>query len=88
MKKKIMEVIDKSIRPYLNSHNGDIQLVGVKDGVVKVRLLGQCSNCALSRDTVKNVIETSLKLKIEQVKEVEVVDYISQDTLELAKNIE
>jgi Fe-S cluster biogenesis protein NfuA len=87
MEEKILEVIDKSIRPYLNSHNGDIQFIGVKDGVVKVRLLGQCSNCALSRDTVKNVIETSLKLKIQQVKKVEVVNYISQETLDLAKKI-
>ncbi len=87
MEEEILKVINKTIRPYLNSHNGDIQLIGIKDGVVTVRLLGQCSNCPLSRNTVKNVIETSLKLNIEKVKEVEVVDYMSQDTLDLAKKI-
>jgi Fe-S cluster biogenesis protein NfuA len=87
MNKKILKIIDKKIRPYLNSHNGDIEVMEIKDGIVKVRLLGQCSNCISTRYTMENIIESSLKSEISEVKKVELIDYISEDTLNLAKKI-
>ncbi|BAH07718.1 hypothetical protein CKR_2667 [Clostridium kluyveri NBRC 12016] len=87
MKEKILKVIDEKVRPYLNSHNGDIEVVGVKDGVVKVKLLGQCSGCISAKYTVQDIVEGSIKNEIPEIKSVEVIDYIDEDTLNMARKI-
>lgn len=87
MKEKVLEVINEKIRPYLKSHNGDIELLDIEDGAVKIRLLGQCSGCMSANYTVKDVIETSLKEKIPQIKKVELIDCISEETLDMARKI-
>lgn len=72
MKKKVQEEIDK-IRPMLKADGGDVELVEVEDGVVKVRLQGACAGCPMSQMTVKNGIEKTLKKAIPGVKSVESV---------------
>ncbi len=70
MKEKVQEVIDK-IRPMLQADGGDVELVDVEDGVVKVRLKGACAGCPMSQMTLKNGIEKFLKKEIPEVKSVE-----------------
>jgi Fe-S cluster biogenesis protein NfuA len=73
MKEKVMEVLNK-IRPYLQRDGGDVELVEIgKDGVVKVRLTGQCGCCPMSVMTLKMSIEQKLKEAIPEVKKVEQV---------------
>ena len=72
MKEKIQEEINK-IRPMLKADGGDVELVDVEDGVVKVRLQGACAGCAMSQMTIKNGIEKMLKKEIPGVKSVEAV---------------
>ena len=73
MKEKVMEVLNK-IRPYLQRDGGDVELVEIgKDGVVKVRLTGQCGCCPMSVMTLKMSIEQKLKDAIPEVKKVEQV---------------
>ena len=67
------EAIGK-IRPALQADGGDIELVGVEDGVVKVRLRGACAGCPMSQMTLKMSIEQSLKKEIPEVKSVEAVE--------------
>jgi len=70
MKDKVQEAINQ-IRPGLQADGGDVELVDVgEDGVVKVRLVGACSGCAMSKMTLKMGIERFLKEKIPEVKEV------------------
>lgn len=69
MKERVQEVIDK-IRPMLQKDGGDIQLVDVVDGVVKVRLQGACGSCPMSAMTLKMGVERQLKQEIPEVKEV------------------
>ena len=72
--KKIEEALT-TIRPYLESDGGDISLVGVTDEmVVKVKLLGACSNCNVSMMTLKNGVEVAIKSVLPEVKEVIAVD--------------
>jgi len=73
MKEKIQVVIDK-IRPMLQADGGDVELVGVEDGIVKVRLKGACAGCPMSQMTLKNGIERLLKQEIPEVKSVEQAD--------------
>jgi len=70
MKDKVIEVLDK-IRPSLQADGGDIELVSVKDGVVKVKLTGACHGCPMSQMTLKNGVERILKEHIPEVKYVE-----------------
>jgi Fe-S cluster biogenesis protein NfuA len=71
---KVKTIID-AIRPNLQSHGGDVELVATeKDKTVKVRLQGACSGCPSARATLKLGIERILKEKIPQVKEVIAVD--------------
>lgn len=68
-KEKVEEVIGK-LRPFLQRDGGDIQLVDVVDGVVKVKLTGACGTCPMSMMTLKMGVESALKKEIPEVKEV------------------
>ncbi len=72
MKEKVQKVINK-IRPMLQADGGDVELVDVEKGVVKVRLKGACAGCPMSQMTLKNGIERFLKKEIPEVKSVESV---------------
>ena len=72
MKEKVQKAINK-IRPMLQADGGDVELVEVQDGVVKVRLQGACAGCPMSQMTLKNGIEKVLKEAIPEVKSVESV---------------
>ncbi|MDP6459114.1 MAG: NifU family protein [Candidatus Bathyarchaeota archaeon] len=61
------------VRPSLQMDGGDVELVEIDDGVVKVRLLGHCAGCPMSQMTVKMGIENYLKKKVPGVKSVESV---------------
>ena len=69
MKEKVEEVIAK-IRPFLQRDGGDIELVEIDAGVVKVRLKGACGSCPMSMMTLKMGVEKTLKEELPEVKEV------------------
>ncbi len=73
MNEKVQEVINK-IRPMLQADGGDVELVDMENGVVKVRLKGACSGCPMSQMTLKNGIEKLLKEEIAEVVSVESVE--------------
>ena len=70
MKEKVEKVLNE-IRPMLIRDGGNVELVGIDDGVVKVRLQGACAGCPMSQMTLRNGIERVLKEKIPEVKAVE-----------------
>ena len=73
MKERVQESINK-IRPMLQADGGDVELVDVEDGIVKVRLQGACVGCPMSQMTLKNGIERFLKSEIPEVVSVEPAD--------------
>lgn len=70
MKEQVKKVLDK-IRPQLQADGGDVELVDVEDGIVKVRLCGACAGCPMSQMTLKNGIEAVIKEEIPEVISVE-----------------
>ena len=70
MKEQVQKALDK-VRPMLQADGGDVELVDVQDGIVKVRLKGACGGCPMSQMTLKNGIERVLKSEIPEVKAVE-----------------
>lgn len=69
MQDKITKVLDK-IRPQLIMDGGDVKLIEVNNGTVKVKLTGACAGCPMSTLTLKMGIEKILKKEIPEIKEV------------------
>jgi len=69
MREKVEKAIEK-IRPFLQRDGGDIELIDVADGIVKVKLQGACGSCPMSAMTLKMGVEKQLKDEIPEVKEV------------------
>jgi Fe-S cluster biogenesis protein NfuA len=71
MEEKVKQVLDK-VRPYLERDGGNVELIEVIDstGTVKLKLVGACAGCPMSKMTLKNGIERILKQEVPEVKEV------------------
>jgi Fe-S cluster biogenesis protein NfuA/nitrite reductase/ring-hydroxylating ferredoxin subunit len=61
----------EEVRPYLESHGGDVELLSVEDGVVRLRLEGSCSGCPASSATLKLAIEEAIRAAAPEVEAVE-----------------
>lgn len=72
MREKVEKALDK-IRPSLMADGGNVELVDVENGVVKVRLTGACGGCPMSQMTLKMGIERHLKKEIPEIERVEAV---------------
>lgn len=66
---EVQDVLDK-LRPFLQRDGGDVELVDVEDGVVKLRLMGACGSCPSSTITLKAGIERALMEEVEGIREV------------------
>ena len=73
MQDEVETVLD-TIRPSLMADGGNVELVDIDDGVVKVRLVGSCSSCSSSTMTLKMGIERALKKAIPMVRCIESVE--------------
>lgn len=69
MREQVEEVIN-AIKPSLQADGGNIEFVGIDDGVVEVKLLGACAGCPMSQITLSNFVEKILKEKVPGVKGV------------------
>ena len=69
MKEKIEKALE-TIRPALRADGGDIQLVSVEDGIVKVRLTGACSGCLMAQMTMTQGVEQAIKEIVPEVNKV------------------
>ena len=78
--KKVKETIEnrvqkvlQEVRPNLQADGGDIEFLGVENGVVKVKLKGACAGCPMSTMTIQWGVENYLKKKIPEIVKVEAV---------------
>lgn len=65
----VEEALD-DVRPYINSHGGEIELLGVADGIVRLRMSGSCAGCAASALTLKRGVEEALRAHYPGFREV------------------
>lgn len=72
MNEKVQEVLNK-LRPFLLRDGGDVELVDVEEGIVRLRLMGACGSCPSSTITLKAGIERALLEEVPGVREVEQV---------------
>ena len=69
MKEKV-EAVLAQIRSALQADGGDVELVDVNEGVVRLKLKGACAGCPMATMTLRHGIEQVLKKKVPEVKEV------------------
>jgi Fe-S cluster biogenesis protein NfuA len=62
----------ESVRPYLRSHGGDVELLAVDDGVVRLRLLGHCDGCAGSTATLRSAVDGAIEAAAPEVVRIDV----------------
>ena len=62
----------EQVRPYLRSHGGNVELLGVSEGVVRLRLEGSCNGCPSSAVTMRQTIEEAILGKAPDVTALEV----------------
>ena len=72
MKERVAQVINR-IRPAVQMDGGDIELVDVVDGLVKLRLVGSCSGCPSSTMTLKMGIERAIRAEVPEITGVEAI---------------
>ena len=56
---RVREALD-TVRPYMESHGGNVELVSLDDGVARLALRGSCNGCSASRATLEQAIEQAL----------------------------
>lgn len=59
METRVLRALNK-VRPYLQSHGGDVEMLGLRDGVLRLRLRGSCGSCSSSSATLKNAVEEAV----------------------------
>jgi Fe-S cluster biogenesis protein NfuA len=71
VEERVRRALD-DVRPYLRSHGGNVELLGVSDGVVRLRLEGSCHGCPSSALTMKQTIEEAILARAPDMMAVEV----------------
>ena len=69
MKEKVEAALQR-IRPALQADGGDVELIDVNEGTVKVRLTGACGGCPMATMTMRNGVERIIKEEVPEVIEV------------------
>jgi Fe-S cluster biogenesis protein NfuA len=73
---RVTEALDK-VRPYLGSHAGDVDLLGVDgDGVLRLQLKGTCDGCPSSTLTVKYAIEKAIHQAAPEISDIDVAGVV------------
>ena len=69
LEKKITAVLEK-IRPQIQAHGGDLELVSVKNNQVTIKILGACLGCPMAQATFGKGMEEFIKEEVPEVKKI------------------
>ncbi|GAC1362213.1 MAG: NifU family protein [Actinomycetota bacterium] len=75
MEDAVRRALEK-IRPAIQLDGGDIELVGIADGVVTIRLIGACDGCPMSPVTLRAGVERILRAECPEVRQVVAVEAV------------
>ena len=87
MLEDIEKFIDSEIRPYMNSHGGDIEIVSLKDGILRLKFTGACFACPTSMATFDEIVSGRILPAFEELKDVLLINDVDQSMLDMAKKI-
>ena len=86
--KRVEAALDEKVRPVLRAHGGEISVDHLEDGVLYVKLLGQCAGCPSADLTNETIVEAELTAALpELVRKAVVVQTVSDELWEQAKKL-
>lgn len=86
--RKIEAVLEEKVRPALRAHGGEIEIDRLEEGVLYVKLLGQCAGCPSADLTNETIVEAELVQALpELVRKVAVVQTVSDELWKQAKKL-
>ena len=86
--KRVEAALDEKVRPVLRAHGGEISVDHLEDGVLYVKLLGQCAGCPSADLTSETIVEAELTAALpELVRKVAVIQTVSDELWEQAKKL-
>lgn len=84
---QIEKVLDEKVRPYLKNHGGNVIVKEYKDGILRVKLIGQCANCVSAKTTNEELIKYNLLKEIPSIKDVILVEGVNEELINFAKEL-
>lgn len=87
MIEKIENVLEEKVRPKLLAHEGNVKVIAYEDGILRIRLTGQCSGCPSAKITTEELIGNAVKSEIPEVQDVVLANEVNPELLEFAKKI-
>ena len=80
-------LLDEKVRPLFANHGGGIQIVSLEGNILKVKMLGACSQCAAASSDVEDIVTKEVTQAFPEIKEVVLVTGVSEDLLAEARRI-
>lgn len=84
---QIENVLNDKVRPELSLHGGGIRVEKLEDGVLHVRMTGQCSGCPSAELTMENLVNTELKEAFPELKQIVLVTGVSDELIAQAREM-
>jgi len=69
MQEKVEKIIEK-VRPYIQMHGGDVELLDITDGIVKIKVTGACVGCNMADMTYHQILGGAIKEEVPEVKDI------------------
>lgn len=73
IRQKVEKALEQ-IREFLRADGGDVELVDINNGVVKVRLVGACGGCPMATMTLRNAVEKTIKDQVPEITKIEAIN--------------
>ncbi len=73
LRERVLQALEQ-VRPYMESHGGNVELLGVEDGIARIGLRGSCSDCAASAVTLELAVKQALEATAPDLEGLEVQD--------------
>ncbi len=84
---RVEHVLKSKVRKSLRRHGGDIELLSVDEGEVRVRFLGACRKCAAAQMTIEDVVEANILENLPEIERVTLVNDVDESMWNMAKQI-
>ena len=85
LRERVERVLNESVRPAMEEHQGNVEVIGLEDGVLKLHFLGRCSGCPGARLTLEGLVSEQIQGALPEITDVVLVSDISDELWESAR---
>ncbi len=87
LKVRIEQALDQRVRPLLGLHQGDIEFLELNDGILRLRLIGNCSGCPTADLYLESLVTDELEDLVPEVERVLLISGVSDSLLAQAREL-